>query len=93
MPDNFSDSAEFVYLDPPCISCKRLTHIGGQDFEGWRCKAFGDVNIPWAILAREMSHANPIGESDRGMAYEPKEFTGSDGKYIVTYDGDRKALK
>lgn len=55
-----------------CQMCRHLTRMGSRAFDGWKCKAFGEADIPKEILEgawdhREPWHASP---SDGGTTFE-----------------------
>lgn len=91
------EEANAFQLMPPCMYCEHLSVIGTQEdyedytlgFKGWACKAFPE-EIPSDILRREVSHMEP----DWGQAignthvYSPKVTQKTNGKAVMTWDGD-----
>ena len=64
-----------------CEMCKHLKKVGHNiTLDGWKCAAFGDFDIPHAILSGHIDHRtpwrHPSGPSDNGVRFEQIETNG-----------------
>lgn len=64
-----------------CEMCKHLKKVGHNiTLDGWKCAAFGDFDIPHAILSGRFDHRipfrHPSGPTDNGIQFEQAETDG-----------------
>jgi hypothetical protein len=71
---------------PPCFHCKHVTQNGGQNPDGYKCKAFPD-GVPATITLRYDRHDKVDVFFGDTIVYEPTQEYDADGPYYYSYEG------